>query len=51
VRKTAVGGVLAGLGTEATVGALTANSRSGTKECSQGNFLLAAHRPLPVWAA
>src|SRR6266478_4288413 len=35
-------GVLAGLRTEATVGALTANSRSGAKECSHGNFLLSA---------
>ena len=39
---------MAGLGTEATVGALTANSRSSAKECGHGNFLLSAHRPLPA---
>jgi len=48
VRKTAIGGVLARLRTEATLGALTATSRSGAKECSQEHFLLAAHPPLPV---
>jgi len=48
VQKTAVGGGLAGLRTEATRDPLTANSRAGAGECSHGNLLLSACHPLPV---